>query len=286
LSFRRRNRIVAALPGGLTNADGGKFFVSPLGASIGGPALARRLTPADVLEIVEALKAHAKANTWHGITLTLAPEVYAPDTGDLVSWALSASQFKLVNRWLCQIIQIEGSEPDQYARLFRDTHATNVRAGRRQGIEVLDGGIELLDRFVPLLEDTYRRHGTAPTHSHDELHWLMTHLPTRFMIFMSMLDGRAISALFVMLLSDRIATTFYICNSESDAARNGNVVAIASAIDWLAKRGYRNLDLGPSSDADGQLNAGVAFFKHGLGATVHCRDRWAWGDNSRHGTPP
>jgi hypothetical protein len=281
LVFRRRNRIVAVLPGGLADAGDAKTFISPLGASFGGPALATRLAPVEALEIVGALEEYAKANAWQGISLILPPEIYAPEIGGTIGWALQALRFSLASRWLCQIIPIESEAPDQYARLFRDTHATNVRTGRRQGIEILEGGVDLLDQFLPLLDDTYRRHGTAPTHSHDELRRLTTRMPERFITFLSVLDGRAISALFVMLLSSRVATTFYICNSESDVARNGNVVAMAGAIDYLAKRGCRYLDLGPSSDGDGRLNAGVAFFKHGLGAAGHCRDRWIWAAGSK-----
>jgi hypothetical protein len=79
----------------------------------------------------------------------------------------------------------------------------------------------------------------------------------------------------VFRLNDRAAQTFYICSSKAHARENGTVMALSALIDRLAADGFRALDLGPSASSQ-HVNAGVVFFKEGLGAVGQVRDRWAW----------
>lgn len=275
LVARRAGEIVAALPGGLVEAEGGVWHVSPVGASVGGLALKEGLAAADVLAFVAAFEAHARAQGWAGMEMTLPPALYHVRQSDTLPFALYFHSFRLANRWLCPAVPIGPGIAEQYRGLFRETYANRVRAAHRKGMRVREGGAECLDEFLSVFRDTYGRHGTAATHSETEIADLLRRLPDRIKLVIATLDGAPAAGILLFLLNPRVAYTFYICMSEAHARESGNLAVFAFLIDWLAERGYRWLDLGPSAHA-ANFNEGVTFFKEGLGAIGHCRDRWRW----------
>jgi hypothetical protein len=275
LMVRRRAAVVALVPGGLSGPDERPVFASPLGASVGGPVIATGLPAIDALDLVEALQHYARARGWAGIELTLAPPAYNRQPSDTLPFALFCRGFRLQNRWLCHLLPLASGDIELYRSLFRATAANLVRAGRRKGITVVEGGDERLDAFLAVFGDTYARHRATATHSPEEIADLLRRLPQGVRIYLAMLGETPIAGILLLLQNDRVAYALYICMSTAHARDNGNVVAFAAVLDRLAERGYRWLDLGPSA-SDHHFNEGVAFFKEGLGAVGHCRDRWSW----------
>jgi hypothetical protein len=275
LVVRRERRIVALMPGGLSGPPERPVFASPLGASVGGPVLGAEFSAPDALELVEALQRYAESRGWAGIELTLAPAAYQRQPSDMLAFALFCRGFRLQHRWLCHMLPLAPDGTERYRSLFRATAGNLVRAGRRKGIAIVEGGEERLDAFLSVFHDTYARHGTTPTHTPEEIRDLLHRLPQRVRIYLAMLGDAPVAGILMFLLNSRVAYTFYICISAAHARENGNVVLFADLLDRLAEQGYRWLDLGPSA-WDGNLNRGVVFFKEGLGAVGHCRDRWSW----------
>jgi hypothetical protein len=275
LSVRQQDTLLAVVPGGLAGEAGRPVFTSPLGASTGGPALRAGLGIERVLAVVDALQAHARGQGWGGIEFTIPPAAYAPEFGEAMSFALFCRGFVLKHRWLCPMLPVEPGAGDRYERLFRTRAIGPVRAARRAGVTVEEHGREGLPAFLQVFNDTYTRHGSAATHTPAEIEDLLTRLPDRVRLFIAMRDGTPIGGLMAMLLSSRIAYTFYICSSTEHIKAHGVHAALATLLDWLGDRNYSWLDLGPGA-WDGNFNSGVMFFKEGLGAVAHSRDRWIW----------
>ncbi|WP_395016181.1 GNAT family N-acetyltransferase [Dongia sp.] len=265
---------LALLPGGMA----GTAFRSPLGASFGGPVLMPRLPTPDVMAVLEALQAHARAEGWSSIELTPPPLVYRRDASDTLGFCLQAAGFVLASRMLCHAIPLDGAAP-RYEALFRSRARRNtnkLRATNDARFETKLGGAELLDAFLVAFNETYARHGVAPTHSAAELADLLRRLPDRFRIALQFFEGRPVAGLFLMRMSATIENAFYICATSEDAELNASLALFAWTLDRLADDGVALLDLGPSSLPDGSLNRGVCFFKESLGAVGYCRDRWTW----------
>jgi hypothetical protein len=179
---------------------------------------------------------------------------------------------------LCHAIPLAGTAP-RYEGLFRSRARRNtnkLRAVNDPRFETRLGGAELLELFRVAFEETYARHGVAPTHSPAELADLLRRLPDRFKIALQCFEGRPVAALFLMKMSETIENAFYICATSEDGELNASLALFAWTIDRLADEGVAMLDLGPSSMPDGSLNRGVCFFKESLGAIGYCRDRWIW----------
>lgn len=273
LIVRRGAEILAVVPGGIVDRDGSLAFVSPVGASVGGPLFARPVL-SDTLEVVEALQAYALANGWSAVEFVLGPHSYQRVPADTTAFALFTRGFRLRERELTFVVPLQADSVG-HERLFRKKQAWAVRAARRRGVDVLHGGIELLEPFATLFRETYERHGVSATHSEAEIADLLRRLPDRVEIALAARDGLALAGVLIFRLNERAAQTFYICSSSEHAREGGTVTALAAAMDRLAAEGFRALDLGPSASSRG-VNEGVVFFKEGLGAVGQARDRWTW----------
>jgi hypothetical protein len=275
LVARQRGKLIALIPGGLTGDADRPLFCSPLGASVGGPVLAPGTRTAQGIALVHALQDHAVRRAWAGLQLTVAPPIYGASVQDLVPFSLFVRGFSLKHRWNCYVLPVRPEGAERFGDLFHDRQATMTRAARRRGVAAREGGVELLPEFAPLFDDTYRRHGSTPTHSTEEIADLLARFPKRITLLIARLGDVPVAGLLVMRLNPRVAYTFYICSATAHAEERGNLVAFAALLDILGDEGIRWLDAGPGA-WDGNFNQGVVFFKERLGASGHCRDCWQW----------
>jgi hypothetical protein len=275
LMVRQNDRLIGIVPGALVGDGPRPSFASPTGASLGGPVVSPGLSAERALQIVEALQRHAAAQDWHGIELTLPPPVYDPGTAGTISFALFCRGFQLQHRWLCHVVPLVDGPSECFERCFRKGQISAVRSARRRGVTVQERGRDGLEDFLEVFADTYERHDVAATHSADEIADLLERLPDRIRLYLAMLGDQPVAGLLVFFPTAKVAYTFYICGSTEHAAQNGNAVVIAELMTRLRQRGYDYLDFGPSA-SDFNFNAGVAFFKEGMGGQGQCRDRWHW----------
>jgi hypothetical protein len=275
LMFRRNGRLLALLPGGLSGTGERPVFCSPLGASIGGPAVAPGFGGEHALNLIDALQNYARERSWAGIEITLPPRCYSFETSGLVEFALFCKGFRITRRWLSPILSLGFANRNSYEQIFRRRQISPVRTARRKGMIGIETGLEGFDNFLKLFRETYERHIVPATHTPNEIRDLLERLQDRVRIHLAMLGDVPVAGLLVFRLSGSVANTFYICSSTEHPKEHGAAFVIADLIDRLSQAGYRYLDLGPSA-SDQKFNKGVSFFKEGLGASGQCRDRWRW----------
>jgi len=264
--------IAAVIPGALS-ADG--IFVSSAGASIGGPAVKKSLPAEACLHLVEALQRYCETTGWRGIEITLPPPVYNDEPDQIIEFALHVRGFQLVHRSMPLLIPLNSQTGDAYQCIFRQSQRSYVRACRQKGVVVTETGIEGLGEFLELLAETYARLKALPTHTPEEIEGLFHRIPARLRIWSAKLEETTIASVLLFVLNRNICNTFYICDRASRRDFHGVTVLFAGAIDVLARRGFRYLDLGPSASSV-HFNRGVVSFKESLGAKAFCRDRWLW----------
>jgi hypothetical protein len=268
----RGTHIEAVIPGALT-ADG--IFVSPAGASVGGPAVKKSLPVEACTHLVEALQLYCKSAGWRGIEITLPPPVYNDEPDQAIEFALHVRGFQLAHRSMPLLIPLDREIGDNYQHLFRQSQRSYVRACRQRGVVVTETGIEGLGAFLELLAETYGRLEALPTHTPEEIETLLRRFPNRLRIWSAKLGETTIACVLLFVLNRNICNTFYICDRASHREFHGVTVLLAETIDVLARRGFRYLDLGPSASTV-HFNYGVVGFKESLGARAFCRDRWHW----------
>jgi hypothetical protein len=276
LIARRGNKLLAVVPGGIVTEDGRARYVSPLGASVGGPVTAAKLRLSDASNLVKALQSFAAENSLQGIELTLPPTIYLRCPSETLGFVLLRHRFQIAEQRLTLAVPLSlTAGPNRFEHLFRATSANEVRSTRRLGVTISEGGVEFLPAFLALFEETYQRLGSRPTHSATELQDLLEKFPQRIRIVTATLHGRALAAILLLLLNDIVAYSFYHVMNEDGGKINAHKAIFADVIDRLADAGYRWLDLGPSASLD-RANDSVVFFKEGLGAVGQLRTTWRW----------
>jgi hypothetical protein len=275
LVLRQKNKILALVPGGLATKEEGEIFVSPLGASVGGPAVAKDLTVLQGLALTQALQAYARERGWAGLELTLPPAFYAQPATDILPFALFGRGFRLANRWLSAMLDLSAASAPRYDHLFSKRQKTYARSLGRKGMEIRLGGVELLPLFLEVFADTYARHGKQATHTPEEIESLLTRHPNEINLALALMEERCAAGVLLFRVAPSVTNTFYICSGRDSSDEKGLVFLLAELADMLAERGIRWLDLGPTC-WDGNYNAGVTFFKESLGCATACRDRWIW----------
>jgi hypothetical protein len=268
----RGTRIEAVMPGALS-ADG--IFVSPAGASIGGPAVKKSMPAEACTHLVETLQLYCKSAGWQGIDITLPPSVYNDEPDQAIEFALHVRGFQLVHRSMPLLIPLDREKSNHYERIFRERQRRYVRACRRKGVAVTESGTDGLREFLELLEETHVRLKAQPTHTPAEIQSLFDRVPNHLRIWSAHLGGIVIASMLLFILNRNICNTFYLCDRASHRANHGATVLLAEVIDALGDRGYRYLDMGPSASTT-HFNQGVVGFKESLGARAFCRDRWRW----------
>jgi hypothetical protein len=276
LIFKRNGQPLALLPGGLSETAEHPIFCSPLGASVGGPAVAAGLSADLALKMIDALQNYARDQRWAGIEITLPPPCYSFETSGLIEFALFYCGFRPARCWLCPVLPLTSASPNSYERIFLNRQIASVRAAKRKGMIGIESGLDAMDDFLKVFRDTYARHGATATHTPEEIRDLLIRFPYRVRIHLARLGDIPIAGLLVFKLTASVAYTFYICSSTNHLKEHGAAFAIADLIDRLSQQGLRYLDLGPSAH-DQKFNKGVTFFKEGLGAFGQCRNRWRWG---------
>lgn len=276
LVVRGDGNLVAIVPGALLESDGKRTWRSPVGASIGGPALTRRPRLNRVMAIVDALLTYAREQRWSSIEMTLPPSVYHPEAGDLVAFALVRHGFREEGRWLSPMLDLDRvpAAASVEASLFERRQLQALHGGQAAGIVACLGGFTELKEFAPVFEETYARLATRPTHTIADLEFLMRRFPDRIHLELARHGPRTVAGIFVMRLTERVAVTAYICSTDDGRRAGGVVVAMSSLLNRLRRGGGRWLDLGPSA-TERSTNAGVMLFKEGLGGVGYCRTRWA-----------
>jgi hypothetical protein len=288
LLFSRKGVLCALLPAAVSMVEGTRMLVSPAGASIGGFALAPGLSPLVLIDLCRSVQDYARGKGWDGIEMRIPPGIYHREPNDGLGFALAATGFSLVRRWLTICIPL----PEDVSRITeaipKKRRIAYLKSAEKEGVTVLQAGPERLDDFYPVLLKSQARHQAMPAHTLAELRDLFARKPGRFRLFLCDHAGRAAGGTLVFELNDRVAYTFYICHDEAFEDVNPAAVAILHAMEEYTRRGFRYLDLGPSGNVrldtrQHTLNTGGAFFKQKLGGVGFCRDTWRWtaGDSPR-----
>jgi lipid II:glycine glycyltransferase (peptidoglycan interpeptide bridge formation enzyme) len=243
---------------------------------MGGLVLPLEMKTVTVLELVQTVKNYAVQAGLDAIEFTCVPIWYMRVPNDAQGFALMASGFQLVNRWLLYIIPLFQLAGQPATVLLSDSKRRDVRQNLNKGVQPREVGLEKLDEFYDMLVESKAKQQATPTHTKEQLRDLMQRLPRRVRLFLCSHAGREIAGVLVFMLTEKVATTFYICHNDQFSSFCGPTVLVAHVMEKMAAEGLQYLSLGPTSFDDLSVHTGLAFFKEGMGGRAFCRDRWLW----------
>lgn len=263
--------LVAQLPAAVEDGAEGRRLRSPYGASYGGLVFQRYPTFTQASRIVEALLEWMEAERIERATLTPPIAACSALPLDVVSFALLAAGFVSVNRDVSSVVRLD---PDVPVLETVTSRARNTaRKAEREGVEVKERSN--LDDFWSVMEATFSKHGTRPTHTREEFGELAEALPERVYADVAYHDGEAVAGVGYFVINPLVNSSFYFCQRPDRQELNGLTLCVLRGLERAQEDGYRWFDFGTST-AGMQPREGVFRFKEQFASVGQFRETFEW----------
>ncbi len=264
-------RMVAVIPGALSDRDGVTWFRSYPGASYGGPVFEDDASLSLVESLVDALFDHCRARGYGMVEMTIPPSVYFRRPHNYIDFVLYNHGFTCSKRELTAVIDLRrlGEEIDL---AFRESARRGVRKALKSGLRVCED--RDYSRFYPVLADNLKdRHGVRPTHTLEELKRLEELLGSEKIRQFTTVDenGEVLAGMIMFHANTRVTLAFYISHNEKHQSRRPVNLVYREVIEWARQMGYSHLDLGTFT-LNGEVNHGLCRFKESFTARGRFRN--------------
>lgn len=265
------DKVIAFIPGALSEIDGETWFRSYPGASYGGPVLEDSAGLDKVERMIDALVKYCRKQGFSGIEMTPPPVCYYRRPHNYIDFALIKRGFGYKKRELTAVIDLRrlGEEIDLG---FSQSARRGVKKALKSGLRVVEDNS--FSKFYPVLANNLNdRHGVKPTHTLKELNLLDELLgQSAVRQFIAIDDSDRVHAGMIMFhCNPRVTLAFYIShNEDSQSLRPVNLV-YREVIDWARKMGYHYLDLGTYT-LNMEVNHGLCRFKESFSARGQFRN--------------
>jgi hypothetical protein len=274
--FRDRERFLLVLDGDTVLAqlpaaveDG--VLRSPYGASYGGFAFQRQPTFAQATAIADAFVAWLREEEIERAILTPPIGACAPLPLDVVAFALIAAGFASVNRDISSVVRLDAELPVDETVSSRARNSS--RKAERSGVTVETRAS--VDDFWRVLEATFKRHGTQPTHTYAEFCELAERLPDRVYADVAYHDGEPVAGVGYFVINRRVNSSFYLAQYPERQELNGLTACVLHGLERARQEGYRWFDFGTST-AQMQPRENIFRFKEQFGSAGQFRETFEW----------
>lgn len=266
---RPGGRTAGVLDGVIT--DG--VFLSGHSAPFGGPDLVCDDPPLDdVLALVTGALDALRADGVRLVRIRARPTAYSA-AEPLVEFVLLHLGFTVESCDLNQHVDLSvleaGMDPSS---LFRDRKRRYVRTARLRPHELVEvtGGADLATLHGILAANRTALGRPAPL-SQDYLARVRREFPDRVRLLLLRQEGEPAAAAVVYRVLEDVDQVVHWADADRGGPRSPMDLLACLVLDGSRERGARLVDLGPSRNADGSLNLGLADFKRGVGASPGTR---------------
>ncbi len=274
LIFYRKGKVLGLMPMAITYDIGSKVCKSPYGGSYGGPVFRKPLNYADSKEAIEALIGYVSNLGASALVMTLPIWPCYMHYSDTFRFVLMETGFKCINRDISSVVCLE-----PHASLYKQLGmrlsnlARKSRRAEKEGVEMVHRAG--LNDLWKVMKVTYGKHGVHPTHSREDLDWLMEKFPENIYCDIAYLKGLPIAAVVFFVINERLICSFYLLQDPSYRKSQALTYLLYSAILRAQNDGFKWLDLGTSS-VGMKARPNVFRFKEGLGAIGVFRETYEY----------
>jgi hypothetical protein len=268
IAARDDKGLVAVLPGGKEVQAGKVVFRSPLGASFGGFVFAKP-DLRKMLDLSEAMHARLAESGFDAVEMVLPPSCYYSHGDENLRYLMTASGYRLHSRDATSVVPLDafdGGAP-------HDVLARNLRKAEKSGLEVKPAHGDEIDGFYRILVKNLAAKGLGPTHTLDELRYLVAAFPERVVVFEARTGGEVVGGCLVMVCSERAGLAFYICDDPDRRPLPVAEGALYRAVQWLKEKDVDFFDLGTVSKGT-DINWGLVQFKSKFGSRTYVREHY------------
>jgi len=274
LVFRDESACIGVMPLAVdASVDGGPVVArSPFGGSVGGPVFRGRLRYAQAVEAVRALFATLDTLGADELRLTLPPACWAADgdADDTFVLALLEAGFVTIGRDLHSVVRLAPT----VAHFGADSRVgRRIRQAQKANVVIESPGT--LAPFLEVLDATFAKHGTRPTHSAADLQYLLDALPDRITVHVARVNGVPAAGIAEFDVSRCVRQSFYLASTPELGRSQALSLLVTHRLQAAVDDGFTWYDFGTSS-VDQRARPGVLEFKESFGAIGQFRQRLVW----------
>lgn len=280
LIFMEDNRILAVLTAAVVKQGDKRILHSHPGASHGGLIIGSNLSTKKCLELVSALVEYCAMNGFDYIRLKPVPKIYHNELSDQLDFALRFSGFEIEYTELATALELPKGEEDFLKRVMNPTAFRNYQKALKSGLSVtLDGDIN--DYWAVLVNKLKLSHNAKPTHTLEEIKYLMELYPDRIKLFAAYKEDILAAGVLVFLLNERVINCFYIAHDDRYQHMRPLNLIFGYMIEWGRENNFSYLDWGISTEGKGsRVNTGLFRFKEGYGGHGVLRECYLYAINN------
>lgn len=265
------DNVIAQIAVDLSGTPGRLDLRSPYGASYGGFVFQRYPSFTEAQRIVSAFLGWCERV---GVTrATLTPPIAACSSQplDVATFALLHGGFHSVNRDLSSVVALDPAVSIESAVTSRAR--STARAAERAGVTIDTHG-DLSD-FWSVMEATFERHGTAPSHTLEEFSSLADEFPDEIYCDVAYHDGEPVAGVGYFVINKLVNSSFYLCQRPERRQLNGLTLCVLRGLVRSQEEGYRWFDFGTSS-AQMQPRLNIFRFKEQFSRLAQFRETLQW----------
>lgn len=267
--FRQSGTVIAVMPMAVLEEDGERVARSPYGGSVGGPVFSQIGSWRLYEGLVVALVAYLETAGIDRFLITRAPLAWHPSLDDGFALALLAGGFRPLRRELHSLINLRGPEPWRVSTRVR----RSIQRARGAGVRLQHGAS--LEPFLDTLQATFAKHGTAPTHTAQDLAWLRTHRPGEVAVHVACHDAGPIAGIAEFQVTKAVRQAFYLTQDPAHRHLQGLSWLLHERIAQAVADGQAWYDLGTSTHQQ-DPRPSILEFKEGFGAIGQWRETFEW----------
>ena len=272
LAIYKGETLYGIIPMAIIDNGGEKIVKSPYGASYGGFIFRKVVNYSDAKKIVELFLSYIKKMGIKKIFITPSlPIYYMKGYSDTFLLAMLELGFEIYNSDISSVVFL--NEKDIENNIFTSKSRNMARKARKAGV-VTKFNVSL-DDFWILMDKTFERHATNPTHSKYEIKYLMEQFSDKIYCNIAYLDAMPVAGVGVFELNEKNMMSFYLCSDIDYKQIQAMSLIIYDTLLKAKDEGFLYFDFGTSSvNMKGRKN--IFRFKESFGAVGIFRHTYYW----------
>ena len=215
---------------------------SPYGGSYGGFIFKNQPNYKTISEIIKLFNVHLIRNHINSFTITHPIACCSVNHLDLIPYVLMENGYQSISREISSIIKFSNNNLDEIV----SSRARNMEKKAINSGVVIQNLASIDDFWIPMSE-TYKRHGSKPTHTKNQLISLMKKFPKQITLDVAYLKNKPIAGVCYFAINKNLKCTFYFCQKTKDQKYQGLSYLIMSGLRKAKTEGYKYLDFGTTS---------------------------------------
>lgn len=243
LIYLKGDEIFAVLPLAIFEIEGKKVAKSPYGGSFGGIVTGKATNYSTSSELVSLLIEYLRSEVVDEIVITLPTSILYKNHSDTLFFSFLEKGFKIDNSDISSITPLENKN------LETELISSKARNHARKALKsnIITKLNQSIDDFWKVLETTFLKHGSDPTHTYEEWLFLCNEFPGNFWNDVAYLNDKPIAGIGHILINSFTDSSFYLCQDPEFNETQALSLLIFEALINSQKKGLKWFDFGTSS---------------------------------------